>query len=58
VALLDLNSDAAIDLSDAVYGLQFLFLGGPLPVNCGGDPDCSCIVIPGCPDNPIGACAP
>jgi hypothetical protein len=57
-ALLNANGDANVDLSDAVYALTFLFLGGPEPVNCGGEASCPCIVIPDCPDNPIGDCQP
>ena len=49
-ALLDGNGDGAVDLSDAVYGLNFLFLGGPPPVAC-ADETCPCVRIEGCPDN-------
>jgi hypothetical protein len=44
--LLDVNGDAAVDISDAIRVLDYLFQGGPPPVLGVG-----CVVIPGCPDN-------
>lgn len=39
----DSNNDARVDISDGVYLLSFLFLGGPPPADpnaiCGNDPD-------------------
>ena len=57
ITLLDGNASGAVDLSDPIYDLNFLFSGGPRPVSC-SDNTCPCIVIPGCPPNPIGDCAP
>ena len=39
----DLNDDGAMDISDAIYGLNFLFSGAPPPPHpgpeaCGSDP--------------------
>jgi hypothetical protein len=38
----DSNDSGAVDISDAVYSLQFLFIGGPAPKSpfpeCGMDP--------------------
>jgi len=31
----DLNGDASLDVTDAVYLLQYLFQGGPPPIRCG-----------------------
>jgi hypothetical protein len=45
VALLDLNGDRGIDLSDPVHGLSFLFQGGGPPL-LGGE----CVRLVGCPD--------
>jgi hypothetical protein len=56
-ALLDANGDGRIDISDPVSFLNFLFVGGGLPAVCGGDPSCSCVSIPGCPENTAGDCA-
>src|SRR5262245_21157128 len=43
----DVNGDGTMDLSDAVYLLQNLFLGGdpPVPITCPECPEC-----PECPD--------
>jgi len=46
LALTDVNGDAAIDMSDAVSILTFLFLGTQPPI-LGTD----CVPIAGCPDN-------
>ncbi len=39
----DANDDERLDLSDAIYALNFQFLGGPQPpppfAECGEDPD-------------------
>jgi uncharacterized repeat protein (TIGR03806 family) len=45
--LLDLNADAALDITDAVFLLDFLFLGGPAVTS-------ECIEVPNCP----GTCTP
>lgn len=57
--LLDSNGDTFVNLSDPIYDLNFLFVGGtnPKPVSC-TDNTCPCIVIPDCPNNLIGDCAP
>ena len=52
VELLNANGDEGLDLSDAVYFLTFLFLGGPAPAAGTG-----CIEIEGCP-NLCGGGAP
>jgi hypothetical protein len=56
-ALLDSNMDGSINLSDPIFDLNFLFSGGPRPVAC-SDNSCPCIVIPDCPANAAGDCAP
>ena len=43
--LADLNGDRTVDLSDVVYLLNHLFLGGPRPA-AGNE----CTRVPGCPD--------
>jgi hypothetical protein len=55
VTLLDSNNDDAVNLSDPIFDLNFLFSGGPRPISC-TDNACPCIVIPGCPQNPVGDC--
>jgi hypothetical protein len=43
---MDCNDDGALDLSDGVYKLGFLFSGGPPPVRGQG-----CTEIADCPQN-------
>ena len=50
VQLLDWNGDEALDLSDAVASLSFLFIGG-LPHELGSD----CVAIAGCANGPCGS---
>src|SRR4029453_15908646 len=47
LALLDVNGDTRIDLSDAVFILGWLFTGTNLPPVLGTE----CVPIAGCPDN-------
>jgi hypothetical protein len=44
---MDCNRDGLRDLSDAIYGLTFLFLGGPPPES----PYPQCGTFAGCWDN-------
>jgi len=46
LALMDVNNDLSIDLSDGIYTLAFLFQGGPGPAQ-----GVNCFSIPGCPQN-------
>ncbi|HVR75825.1 MAG TPA: PKD domain-containing protein, partial [Planctomycetota bacterium] len=48
LSLLDADASASVNITDAVYTLNYLFLGGPPPVLGTG-----CVRIAGCPD----ACA-
>jgi hypothetical protein len=41
----DINSDGLVDFSDAIWGLTFLFIGGPPPVQ-----GVECILVSDCPD--------
>ncbi|MBN1417767.1 MAG: CotH kinase family protein [Planctomycetes bacterium] len=43
--LVDMNGDGLLDLSDAIYGLSYIFASGPPPA--GGT---TCVRILGCPD--------
>jgi hypothetical protein len=52
----DSNDSGVVDLSDAVYSLQFLFIGGPAPAApfgaCGMDgteDGLDCVTFPICP---------
>ena len=52
LALLDSSPDGAVDLSDAVALLQFLFMGSEPPGLAAGAGVNGCVPILGCPDNP------
>ena len=50
VSLVDWQPDGAIDLSDAVAGLSFLFLGGrPHALAFRGATGTGCVQVEGCP---------
>jgi hypothetical protein len=50
LAAFDWQSDGAIDLSDAVAGLKFLFGGGPAHArSVPGQERTGCVAIEGCP---------
>jgi hypothetical protein len=51
LSLLDWQPDGAVDISDAVAQLQFLFLGGPRhPLAVPGNETAGCAAIAGCPN--------
>jgi len=56
----DVNDSGDVDIADAVYGLNFLFLGGPPPLapypDCGNDPtddDLGCDAHEPCAGEPV-----
>ncbi|MGB5107770.1 MAG: M1 family metallopeptidase [Candidatus Zixiibacteriota bacterium] len=40
----DADANAIVTISDAVYLINYIFVGGPAPAGAGGDPDCNSIV--------------
>jgi len=56
----DTHDDEVVDISDPIYGLYWLFLGGPAPPHpfprCGRDPTAGAGELLDCPGYPLERC--